>query len=1531
MSYTVSGQSLLTNVAPNLALIPVPVLFFNLGGDADGEVAQNIKLQLVNKTTAAVDFGNAATGAALQNRGTNLWADPIDKAANNSGYRVTLYFADTSANAEYYVEIVAVGGVTLGSAIRLQDSDAGSDAVIQVRETMTMAVETVTLPDSNVASGTALASGDAEETAFYFHPDRWSLRGDSLGYNVCKFTVTGGVASGNAGNAPNGIKAYLQLPSDDQVDTFLAVDDPDPDTHIGYVYIKAGVTPSVFLRDYSTSLLLMSVVCVDDYGAVSEWKQTLCFRALPQMKVTLNSNKIGDYLSTPAYDDPVNDFPLAKVELNSAVAAGGADAGIGSFTWGGSSSFVIDGSVQGAGTEQSGGGYDGQVKVTFSANSRGTSEVSRYLSVGDAVKVSGGGFTDDQQTLSEVGDDYVILSGTHASDATMTLAFGNAATGVVYIALDSAVAVHNTTAYSTALGDLTYTEGDFTWSVFEHLIDAEDSSNNPVDAGHAVLSAYKFSALVAADFTVGAFDRGSADIRDDKGTDEFDIMVGDIGELNNTVTVAANKGIGAIAIASISGLGSTTALAASQTAAQGATTVFTVSNYAGAADGDTGAVTFDVTNSLSTSAAAFTDPTSTETVTVYGDIAAGGGADKVHADYLIWPTYTPTTAITTAQVYSDYGIADANSEAVLSVSSGNASSGLEVDNTNNDVDFVGNAPVSVPTSDAVVIQTADDANAAAANTVTNTSTALRYWSEPAAAWRNADDDGDQSGVRVRCVPLLGDDVDTTQWTSFTFRIAHGHTDLDLGAITVAQGTASYASASSVTVALTDATVAAEFSSGAVFIPSGDYAGLYSGSSVASTTLTLTGHADGDLTDAGSAAVEVQRRSETNRQPLQFSASGQANDLSTAEAFEYLVTVDSGTLNSTGTGNGTFRVRLKDSRSDSYATESPITFTLTWAAYDSGLNATSNTQASWSEGSIALQVGWVTPTWNLGKLDDKVASNIGWAADPTDADGSIYDYTTLFHDGTPDEGQQRLFDFQLHVDQIDVSADPFKLVAFVVDAAGTTSWGDLDLTNYTATRALTYANADASVEDADGYEFFVGATQGTEVTTASENMILASGSGAGNFTDDTNAYVSLRIDPTLVASNAKLVVVLVTQSGCTRDGSGIKDEFIRRFEVRYAGGVDSFALPRNSSLSGPGFSSFTVGSLVMYDPTTGSSISSPVASTYSWDYKIDAAVVSTNTAPAADDATEWKYRVMGPVVGGEYDQGTAGDLLTALTNLADAITVSAANAADYTAEPDISAYNATLTDLNFASSQKHFVFYRVGLRRNASSPTLTSTDSHYIYAIAQATSSSSSVATRVVHWGLPYQRSVSHEDDQTVSIRGMATQNWIQLDNVTVVDAVQAATTAALAACIYDNGAAGVGATLTGDANGALAAVDGVTLVATDRVLVKDQADAAENGVYTVTQVGDGSNKFILTRATGNDASGEQVDYGVFAESGGTVNGGLPFINTTASAPTMGTGDITWTSSRATAGATMLYQSVAYSNTVVSYDTVADNAIVSGSA
>ena len=123
----------------------------------------------------------------------------------------------------------------------------------------------------------------------------------------------------------------------------------------------------------------------------------------------------------------------------------------------------------------------------------------------------------------------------------------------------------------------------------------------------------------------------------------------------------------------------------------------------------------------------------------------------------------------------------------------------------------------------------------------------------------------------------------------------------------------------------------------------------------------------------------------------------------------------------------------------------------------------------------------------------------------------------------------------------------------------------------------------------------------------------------------------------------------------------------------------------------------------------------------------------------------------------------------------------------------------------------------------------------------------------------------------------------------------AGTTAALAAVTYANGASGVGATLTADANGVLAAVDGVTMVAGERLLVKNQAAALQNGIYVCTSIGAVGAPFILTRAGDMDGSPASEIPGafVFVEEG-TVNADNGFVCTTNAPVTVGTTAINFT-------------------------------------
>lgn len=95
------------------------------------------------------------------------------------------------------------------------------------------------------------------------------------------------------------------------------------------------------------------------------------------------------------------------------------------------------------------------------------------------------------------------------------------------------------------------------------------------------------------------------------------------------------------------------------------------------------------------------------------------------------------------------------------------------------------------------------------------------------------------------------------------------------------------------------------------------------------------------------------------------------------------------------------------------------------------------------------------------------------------------------------------------------------------------------------------------------------------------------------------------------------------------------------------------------------------------------------------------------------------------------------------------------------------------------------------------------------------------------------------------------------------------------------------------ANGTLASafangqtVDGQVLVTGDRILIKDQTNQTENGIYTVNASG------APTRATDADSDGDFKGAAVFVASG-TTNGGTRWVSNTTGTVTLGATAITF--------------------------------------
>src|ERR1044072_3128697 len=103
------------------------------------------------------------------------------------------------------------------------------------------------------------------------------------------------------------------------------------------------------------------------------------------------------------------------------------------------------------------------------------------------------------------------------------------------------------------------------------------------------------------------------------------------------------------------------------------------------------------------------------------------------------------------------------------------------------------------------------------------------------------------------------------------------------------------------------------------------------------------------------------------------------------------------------------------------------------------------------------------------------------------------------------------------------------------------------------------------------------------------------------------------------------------------------------------------------------------------------------------------------------------------------------------------------------------------------------------------------------------------------------------------------------------------------------GSVRVASTANVSISSAPATLDGVSLTALDRVLLKNQTTASENGIYVFASAG-----AALTRATDADASAE-VGPGLWViVEDGTVNADTAWLLTTNAPITLGTTSLTFT-------------------------------------
>lgn len=127
-------------------------------------------------------------------------------------------------------------------------------------------------------------------------------------------------------------------------------------------------------------------------------------------------------------------------------------------------------------------------------------------------------------------------------------------------------------------------------------------------------------------------------------------------------------------------------------------------------------------------------------------------------------------------------------------------------------------------------------------------------------------------------------------------------------------------------------------------------------------------------------------------------------------------------------------------------------------------------------------------------------------------------------------------------------------------------------------------------------------------------------------------------------------------------------------------------------------------------------------------------------------------------------------------------------------------------------------------------------------------------------------------------------------------AVKAATTSAsnTTGFIYVNGVGGIGATYTSPSNNTAFTVDGVTFdTVGQRVLIKDDATPARNGIYFISQLQGVALPVVLTRALDFDQPSDINNTGAIPVLSGAVNGTTQWV-VSSLVTTVGTDAITFT-------------------------------------
>jgi len=370
------------------------------------------------------------------------------------------------------------------------------------------------------------------------------------------------------------------------------------------------------------------------------------------------------------------------------------------------------------------------------------------------------------------------------------------------------------------------------------------------------------------------------------------------------------------------------------------------------------------------------------------------------------------------------------------------------------------------------------------------------------------------------------------------------------------------------------------------------------------------------------------------------------------------------------------------------------------------------------------------------------------------------------------------------------------------------------------------------------------------------------------------------DATAYIGDSSLVTTGTVTSG-TWQGTAVADGYVANDLTIASGTVNNTVVGGSQPAAGT-FTQVDVtgtGDLRLQDTTGGQyvALQAPGTVSSSWTATFPAAVGSSGQALRTSDGSgtlEWFTPEVGDITG-----VTAGDGLTG-GGTSGTVTLDVVGGTGITANANDIAIDSTVATLTGTQTLTN---------KTLTSPVLNGSLSGTAFLDEDSMSSDSAVAAA---------------SQQSIKAYVDAVSSGLDLK-----ESSHAATTANLSSA-YDNGSSGVGATLTNNSTQAALTVDGQLMVAAERLLVKDQTAGLQNGIYTVTTVGDGSTNWVLTRATDFDGSpSNEVDSGAFTfVETGTVNADSGWVVTTDGTITIGTTAISFSqfsgAGQITAGAGM---------------------------